>query len=272
MTVNVASGIQYGSGARYGVAFAIDQTTGRIKGNSASTPYEGIPFVGAKTWNLTIPKLRRINHINADRIGAADFLPPTEAASATIMVSADNMQMDEILTGNKQVTIAKANSIGDLTSNQGFEPLVALHLYQQSLDFQLGLRRWRSFLVPRAKAIPLPGGFADREVDGTYDVLMTPSHYTIFGTLLDQTIDGFTDAQLFRLMSTGRPAIAAWIGNGYTVLFSFPADKSPTIDITTVAVYKNGTKLTSGYTASTTGVTFVSAPLSTDDITIYWEH
>lgn len=267
-----ASGIQYGSGFRYGAVYEIDQVTGRLKGTSASTPYMGVTFKGAKAWNLAIPKQRRIFHIDADRVGAADFLPPTEAASATIMTSADNMVMDQILTGNKQVAIAQANSIADLTSNQGFEPLIALLLWQQSLDSTSRLRTWRSFLIPRAKAIPLLSGFADKEVDTTYDILMTPSSTNIFGVALTALTDGATDAQLFRAMTSGRPAIGAWLGDGATVDFTFPAGYTPTIDTGSVAVFVNGVLISAGITVITTKVTFAVAPALDADINIFWEY
>lgn len=266
-----SSGIQYGSGFRFGAAYAIDQTTGRLKGTSASVPYMGESFKGGRAWNLNIPKQRRIFHMDADRVGAADFLPPTEAASATISVSADNMVLDSILTGNKIVTIGEAATIADLTSNQGNEPLIALLLWQQSLDYITQLRTWRSYLIPRAKAIPLLSGFGEKEIDGSYDVLMTPSSFNIFGVGLTSVVDGATDAQLFRAMTKGRPAIAAWLGDGYTVDFIFPTNYTPTVNVASVAVYVDGVLVPSGITVTTTKVTFAVAPLVGKDINIFWE-
>ncbi len=75
--MTVINPILYPSGDRYGVIFKLDQTTGRIKGNSATTPYTGMRVVGKKAFALNIPKFRRIYHIDNDRVGAADFLPPT---------------------------------------------------------------------------------------------------------------------------------------------------------------------------------------------------
>lgn len=270
--MTVASGIQYGSGFRHGTVFEIDQTTGRLKGTSPTVPYLGITWVGAKAWNLNIPKQRRINHIDADRVAAADFLPPTEAAGGTINVSADNMQLDEILTGNKQVAMGDADTIADLTSNQGFEPLVSLMLWQQALDSVTRLRTWRSFLIPRAKAIPMLSGFADKEVDGTYDILMTPSSQNIFGAAMTKDIYGATDAQLFRAMTRGRPKLAAWLGDGYVDTFVLPTDFSPTITTDSVVVYVNGTLITSGITVTTTQVVFDTPPAANADINIFWQY
>lgn len=267
-----ASGIQYGVGFRYGVAFAINQITGRIAGNSATVPYQGADFAGKKAWTLTIPKQRRIDHINADRVGASDFLPPTTGASGTIMVSADDMVLDAILTGNNMVTVGEATEQAMLTSVQGYEPLVGLFLYQQAEDYVTRLRTWRSFLIPRAKAIPLSSGFADKEVDGTYDIMMTPSSSNIFGVGLTTLIDGSVDAQLFRTMTAGIPAIAAWLGNGYTQVFTFPADKSPARDINSITVYKNGVAVVAGLTKTVTGFSFAIAPVLNDDIDAFWEY
>ena len=272
------SGIQYPSGFRFGAAYAIDQTTGRLKGTSASIPYTGERFVGAKAWTLSIPKQRRIFHVDADRVGAADFLPPTETASGQIAVSADNMTLDEILTGNKKVTIGNAATIAAQTSNQGFEPFVGLLLWQQSINYVSRLRTWRSFLIPRAKAVPMDAGAGDKEVDGNYDILMTPSTANMFGVNITTAIDGATDAQYFKTMTSGRPMIAAWIGDGYTDEFTLQYNvngtltAAPAIDVASIAVYVNGVLQSSGITKVASKFTFDTAPLVTDDIAAFWEY
>ena len=268
-----ASGIQYPVGFRYGVLLAIDQITGRLKGNSVSVPYQGVDFAGKKAWSLTIPPQRRIDHINADRVGASDFLPPVTGASGKLNVSADNQVLDAIATLNKVVTIGEAATEAMLTSNQGYEPYVALFLYQQAEDYLTRLRTWRSFLIPRAKVVPLSGGFADREMDLVYDILMTPSSTNVFGVALTTAIDGAIDAQLFRGMTAGVPAIAAWIGDTYTGLFTFPADKSPARDVSAISVYKNGVAITgAAITKTVTGFTLTTPPGPTDDIDAFWEY
>src|SRR5689334_3069989 len=103
--MTVINPILYPSGDRYGVVFELDQTTGMIKATSATTPYTGMRFVGKKAFALTIPKFRKIYHIDADRVGVADFLPPTEGAGATINASADDFNLDALVSGNKEVTI-----------------------------------------------------------------------------------------------------------------------------------------------------------------------
>jgi len=264
------SGIQYAGGFRGGRIYELN-AAGRIKGNSSTVPYMGIPIVGGKILNLTIPKQRRLNHIDADRVAAADFLPPTEAASAVINVGADNMGIDSVLTANKTRAVGEALSIGSLTSNQGFEPLVGLWMYQESLDAHSRLRRWRNFLVPRAKLIPMDAGMADREVDGTYDVLFTPSEVDLFGVPLTITADNETDEQYRRLMSEGVLAMAAWIGDGTVTEFTFPVGYTPAKTIGKVAVFVDGILKTTGITVTTTDVTFTIAPIVGADILIKWE-
>ncbi len=267
--------ILYPSGDRYGVVFELDQTTGRIKATSATTPYTGMRFVGKKAFALSIPKNRRIYHIDADRVGAADFLPPTEGASATINTSADDFNLDELISGNKQVTLGEAKQLAMLTSNQGYEPVVGLFMFQQAIDYANRLRAWRSFLAPRAKVIQQASGMGDREIDTQYDCVLIPSTTTALGVTLSTAIDGATDSQLFRLASRGRPAIAAWIGDGYTVDFNLeqPAGTAaPALSTDKIVVVKNGIVQTVGFTKAVDKITFNTAPLSTDDLAVFWEY
>ena len=271
--MTTSSGKMYPSGTRYGVVFELN-TNGRIKGTSGTVPYTGLRFIGQKAFSVSIPKQRQIFHIDADRVGAADFLPPTSTATAQINVSADDFELDTLLTGNKQVVIGEADTIASLTSNQGYEPIIACMFFQQAIDHVSRLRAWRSFLIPRAKAVPMYAGMGDKEIDGQFDVMMIPSTTNILGVSLSESIDGATDAQLFRAMTQGRPAIAAWTGNGYTQDFNLEQPSgtaAPALSTAKIAVYKNGTKLSAGFTSTVNKVTFTVAPLITDDICIFWE-
>lgn len=267
------SGKGYAAGFRGGVIFA-QNANGRIAGNSATVPYRGLDLLGGKQFNLTIPRQRKIFHINADRVAAADFLPPTEAASATFAISAnDNMPLESILTGNTQTYLGEASAINALSSQQGFEPLVSLLLYQEELDSALRTRTWRTFLVPRAKVIPMDAGMADKEVDNTYDVMFTPSSVDIFGTVLTIAADNAVDAQYKRVMTKGLPAIAAWLGDGYEDEFTLPTDQSPALDVNKISVFVDGVAITGGaIVKTTTKVTFTVPPVSDADINIFWEY
>jgi hypothetical protein len=273
--MTVINPILYPSGDRYGVVFELDQTTGLIKATSASTPYTGMRFVGKKAFALQIPKFRKIYHIDADRVGVADFLPPTEGASATINASADDFNLDALISGNTAVTIGEAKQIASLSSNQGYEPVVGLFLFQQAIDHINRLRAWRSFLVPRAKVVQQSSGMGDREIDTQYDCVLIPSTTTILGVSLATNIDGATDAQLFRLASRGRPAIAAWKGDGYVTDFNLeqPAGTAAhALSTDKIAVYKNGVVVTVGITKAVDKVSFNVAPTSSDTICIFWEY
>lgn len=265
----------YPSGDRFGAIFELDQTTGMIKATSATTPYTGVRIVGKKAFALSIPKFRKIYHIDADRVGVADFLPPTEGAGASINASADDFNLDAMISGNKKVTIGEAVQIAGLSSNQGYEPVVGLFLFQQAIDAVARLRAWRSFLIPRAKIVQQSAGMGDREIDTQYDCVLIPSTTTIMGVSLSTSIDGGTDAQLFRLASRGRPAIAAWIGDGYTTTFNLEQPTgvaAPALSTDKLVVYKNGVVLSAGLSKTVNDFTITGAPLSTDVIGAFWEY
>ncbi|HMV28805.1 MAG TPA: hypothetical protein PKE23_05420, partial [Anaerolineales bacterium] len=115
-------------------------------------------------------------------------------------------------------------------------------------------------------------GFADKEVDGTYDVMMTPSSQNIFGAAMTKEEYGATDAQLFRAMTKGRPKLAAWLGDGYVDTFTFPTDYSPAISVDSVVVYVDGVLVSAGITVTTTNVVFDTAPVAGADINIFWQY
>jgi hypothetical protein len=265
------SGQVYGGGFRLGYVFGLN-LNGRIAGNSASTPYQGLPLLGAKTFALTEPKMRTLNHMGSDRVQAADFLPPTSVAEATITVSAQDQAMQAIVTATKQFAIGEMSTLGHLTSQQGYEPVVAILVCQQAEDAVSRLRYWHSYVIARAKLIPHSPQFLDKEADGNYDAVLIPSSVNIFGAAFTVINNGFTDAQYDDWDSQGLPGIAAWIGDGTTVDFTFPTTQSPALSTAKIAVYKNGTLLSSGITPTLTKVTFTTAPLVTDDITIKWEY
>jgi hypothetical protein len=266
------TGAGYGGGLRGGRAYELN-TAGRVKGTSATVPYMGVALVGAKNLNLSIPKQRRLNHIDADRVAAADFLPPTEAASSNLTIAAKNIPLEAILTGNKARVIGEANSLGALTSNQGYEPLLGMYVYQESLDITSRLRRWNNILVARAKLIPMDGGFSDKESENNYDVLFTPSSTDLFGCTLTITADNETDEQYRTMMTEGLFALAAWIGDSYTDTFTFPVGYTPAKSAAKVAVYLNGVLQTAyEVTAGTTNIVFDTPPDANDDITVKWEY
>lgn len=268
------SGQGYAAGFRGGSIFALDQETGFIAANSPSVPYTGVNLLGGKQFNLTIPRQRKIFHINADRVAAADFLPPTEAASATFAISAnDNMPLEAILTNNTQEYVGEASSINVLTSQQGYEPLVALLLYQEELNAEKRTRTWRTFLVPRAKVIPMDAGMADKEQDNSYDVMFTPSSQNIFGRTLSMSVDNAVDAQYTRVMTKGLPALAAWVGDTYTVDFTLPTDQSPALSTAQLTVYVNGVEMTGGaISKTTTGFSLTVPPTASEVVIAFWEY
>ncbi len=266
-----ALGQLYGGGFRLGYIFALN-ANGRIAGNSPTTPYQGVPLTGAKTFALTEPKMRVLNHMDGDRVRAADFLPPTAVAEATITVSAVDQLLQQLITGNKQVFKGEAATIGRLTSQQGYEPIVAILVCQQAEDYISRLRVWHSYVIARSKLIPHSPQFLDREADGNYDAVLIPSSFDIMGVQFTLPINGFTDAQYDDWDTIGLPAIAAWQGDGTTTVFPFPAAQSPALATAKIQVVKNGVIVAAGLTLSVTSVTFGTPPALNDDITIKWEY
>lgn len=267
------SGQTYGSGFRFGQIFELN-SNGRIKGNSATVPYLGAAIIGGKTLNLTEQKMRVLNHINADRVGAADFLPPTSISEANMTVSAIDQQMQKILTGNKQVFVGEMATQGRLTSNQGYEPVVALLATQQALDPTTRLRTWHSYAAARAKVIPHNSAFMEKEADANYDVIFIPSSYNLLGTQFTTVANGFTDAQYDDWDSEYVPMVAAWLGNNAATAFAFPV-AYPAVTTSKISVTLNGVLQVEGvyddYIATTSGITFNTAPATNDDIAVKWE-
>jgi len=267
-----ASGQLYAGGFRLGYVFAMNNTTGRIAGNSASIPYQGVALTGVKTFALTEPKQRVLNHIGADRVVAADFLPPETVAEAALGASADDQLMDALITAVTQTFLGEAAVLPHLTSQQGYEPIVGFLVCQQAEDAVTRQRVWHSYVGAQAKIIPHSAAYADKETDRTFDLVFIPTAHTIMGVAYTQLLNGMLDAQYEDWNSQGLPGLMAFVGDGYTTLFPFPAGKTPAISTSKVVVTVNGVVTAIGVTATVTGVTISPAPAALADIDIKWEY
>jgi hypothetical protein len=265
------SGQLYGGGFREGYVFALN-SSGRIAGNSASIAYEGIPLIGAKNFNLTEQKMRVLNHMGSDRVQAADFLPPTQVSEAGLAVSANDQQLQALLTNTKQTFLGEMAVTGRLSSQQGYEPNVALVVTQQAEDADKRVRVWHHYSIARARMIPHGAAFADRETDGSYDVVLIPSRYGILGTQFTVADDGYTDAQYQDFNSEGLLGICAYLGDGSVTTFAFPTSRAPAKSINKVVVTVDGVVQSSGITVTTAHVVFATAPALNADIGLKWEY
>ena len=266
--MSATSGKQLSVGLRYAVAFALN-SNGTPAASSTSV-YEGVQFEGAKAYELTFPESRRITHVGDDRVQAVDYLPPTESVAGKLQTAKNNFTLDALLTGVDVATIGEAKIVARATDQQGFEPQFGLLLYQQSLDAASRLRRWRFHILPIAKAIPQSSGMGDQAAVFDYQIAPTPTNYHLWGTALALNTEGATEAVVIEGMSEGKPNIVAWLGNGTEDEFLFPTSK-PAIDVAKVAVWKNGTLVSSGLTVATTGITFTVAPSNNDRIVAFYE-
>ena len=264
------SGQLYAGGFRLGYVYKLNANN-RIAGTSASVPYMGVSLTGVKSFALTEPKQRVLNHLGADRVVAADFLPPTSVAEAALGASADDQQMDALITNTTQTFIGEAAVLGHLTSNQGYEPIVGCLVCQQAEDATTRQRVWHSYVVAKAKIIPHSAQYADKEMDRTFDLVFIPTNQNLMGIAYTIAANNYTDDQYDDWTTQGLPALAAWVGDGYTTTFTFPVGFTPAVSVAKIVVCVNGVATVAGITLSATNVVFSPAPAALADITIKWE-
>lgn len=267
-----ASGKQLSVGLRYVTAYALN-ANGRPAGTSASAAYAGVQFEGAKAYTLTQPEPRQFNHVGDDRLLDRDVLPPLEGSGGQLKVAKTNDVLDSLLSGVTQGFTGEASRLPLMTDQQGSEPQVGLLLYQQSLDAASGatrgLRRWKSYMVPRAVCIPINPGMEENPAEMTYTITAYVTSTELTGRTLTTSDDNATEAQMIRYMTEGKPKLIAYLGDNSTTIFALVGTAKSTAKI---AVYKNGVEITGGdITKTTTQVTFTSAPALNDDVTIFYE-
>ena len=270
--MTAVSGNQLSVGLRYASIFALN-ANGRPAATSASAPYTGMQIEGAKAYTLTVPEPRFINHSGDDRLLAKDVLPPLEGITGEIKAAKNRYDLRALLTNVSVNTIGEAQSLAFATDQQGYEPQVGLMLYQQSLDSNsegtaFGQRRWRASFVPKAVCIPMPPNMDGNPSEITYKVNAFVVKNHLWGVALTQLDDGCTEAQGTEMMTTGKPWLDSWLGDGATTLFTLSKTALATTKIT---VFKNGVALSAGISKTTTSVTITEAPLINDDISIFYE-
>lgn len=249
------SGQQLSVGLRYAVVFPLN-VDGFLSPTSTAV-YEGLEFGGPRAFELSVPDVRRISHVGNDRVLALDFLPPTESMSGALRVARHEQAINATLMGVTHFTLGDMKAIPWATDQQGYEPDVALFLFQQSLDALTKLRRWRYVMIPKARVIPMLSGMNENASEVVYTIAPSPSTKHIWGTSFSALTEGVTEATVIEGMSEDRPKIVAWKGDGATTEFLFPVSK-PASGTAKVSVWDNGTLkvLTTDYTITTTKITF----------------
>lgn len=239
---------------------------------SGTTPYEGIEVVGPKAFDLTVPDARRIVHVGNDRVLAIDYLPPIEGMSGELRVASNDLNAKAAIAAVNVFDVADAKLMPWGTDQQGFEADAGLLLFQQSLDTVSKSRRWKFYIVPKARLIPRPASMNENPAEDVYSVAPNPTAFHLWGTALDATEEGATEMAVGEGMSVGRPNIVAFLANGVLATFLLPTAK-PAINTASIAVWVNGVLQTTELgTLTTTTIPFDVAPASGDVIVVYYEY
>lgn len=255
-------------GLRYASVFELD-ANGYPKA-SGTTAYEGVQFKGSTAFELNIPDARKLTGLGEDGITQVVYLPPQEGADGRLNVEAADPTLAAILDGTKVSSVGEATVIGVATDKQGFEPRVALHLWQAAKGIETGATYWHSFILPSAQVVrKSPGMGADKAVT-QYQIAPNRVRKHLWGTPFSSSTEGFLEAQILELWSNYPLRIASFLGDGTTTAFNFPAN-FPAVSTTGIKIWKNGTEVISGITKTTTGVTFTVAPANNDVLVILRE-
>jgi hypothetical protein len=216
-----ATGLQYGVGARYVAAFLLDDLGTPLA--TDKDPYVGELFSGFHAWNVTAPGMKRIDHKDNDSIAVSDFLPPDTSGTAELTVGVDNIPLNALLGATKVIEFGESQASHWMTDKQGFEPDVALFMFQQAKDKTTRARTWRWHLAPSCLCVPQLTGMSENPQEIKYEVILNKSTKTIFGVPLTEAVDGCLESALLSGMSNGRPCIVFWKANGSSdEAFAFP--------------------------------------------------
>jgi hypothetical protein len=266
------SGKQLAVGLRRAVIFALD--TNGYPAADGTTAYEGIEVTGPKAFTLTIPDARRIVHSGNDRVLALDYLPPLEGVSGELRVASNDMVAKAKIAAVKTFAVAEATLMPWGTDQQGSELDAALLLFQQSLDSVTKSRRWKFYLIPKARMIPSPASMDENAAEDRYSVAPNPTSKHVWGTALVAGTEGAAEMAVAEGMSEGKPNIIAFKGDGTVVEFTLPTDK-PATATAKMKVWKNGTVQTVGsglVSLTVTTVTFTAAPANGDMVVVFYEY
>ena len=254
------SGNQLAVGARGGFVFELDSNG--LPAAPSTTVYEGLELKGIKAGDLNVPNPRVITHAGNDRVLANDFLPSLEPITGEIRAANLGMGVNAKITNVKPFAEADMTCMPWGTDQKGSEIDVAILRLHQSMVTALTLRRYRTIIIPKARAIPLASGMNENPNEQRYQVVSNPTSKHVWGASLAVATEGATEAAFIEGMATYRPNPVAWKADGTEVDFLFPTSK-PAVDFTTpkVKVWDNGTEvLAADMTIIATKVTFDTTP------------
>jgi len=235
--------------------------------------YEGVEIIGPKAYTLTVPESRKISHIGNDRVLAIDYLPPTEGVSGELRVGSNDIEAKALVSAVSVFPIGDGDAMPWGTDQQGFEEDVALLLFQQSLDAITKSRRWKYYLMPKARVVPSPASMDENAAEDRYTVAPNPTAFHLWGTALDVGTEGVTEMAFAEGMAVARPNIVAFKADGSTSSFLLPVGK-PAKSVSSIVVWVNGVLQTGTElgTVTTTEIPFDVLPDADDIVVVYYEY
>lgn len=236
----------------------------------ATTYYEGYQFKGSTAFDLTVPDARKITGLGEDGVTQVVFLPPQEGVTGNLNVEAADPTLAAILDGTKVATIGEMSLVGLGTDKQGFEPQVALLLYQAARGLVTGKTYWHSFIIPSAQIVRKSGGMnADKAVT-IYQIAPNRTTKHLWGVSFANATEGYLSGQVIEAWSNYPIRIASFLGDNTEDEFLFPVD-TPAVATGGIKVFVDGVAVTTNITLATTKVTFATAPAASARIDILRE-
>ena len=198
--MTATSGNQLAVGARGGFIFALDANG--YPAADSTTVYEGLELKGLKAGDLNVPNPRVITHSGNDRVLANDFLPSLEPITGEVRAANLGMGVNAAITNVNTFTAGEMTFMPWGTDQQGSEIDVALMLFQQSLDTTSKLRRYRTIIIPKARAVPLASGMNENPNEQRYQIVSNPTTKHLWGTTMAVETEGATEAAFIEGMAT----------------------------------------------------------------------
>jgi hypothetical protein len=186
-----------------------------------------------------------------------------------LKVSDYRFDIHSLVTGMAIGSVGEAREIAHVTDLSGYEPLVALLLYQQSQDLDSGEITWHSYVIPKCRCLPSASGMNANAGEISYQVVPKIVTARLWGKALVKASDGYARAAFFEYDSEGIPAIVSWLGDGSETEFLFPAGEEA-LSEDKIEVYQNRV-LATGITPALDGVTFGTEPADEDVVTAWYE-
>lgn len=208
----------------------------------ASTPYEGIELIKAKSFAPNLGSPRTIAVTAQGRVQTTFLLPPIEPKTAEFHMAYIDLEAFAELSKVKVREIGGRTMMAAGTNKQGLELSGAFLISQLQFHTEDGLDGWFSYLLPRVKASMTWPVFNETPLDITITMSLSAAKKHIWGAALTEADDGATEATMWPIVSWGLPNIVAWVGNGSETGFALP-DEAQANDTfaDTFKVYNNVT-------------------------------